>query len=65
MSDEVITTTKVFDRGKTTIPSEIRVAMSLSDGDKLVWKRSRLNRYFIEKVVSAGRGVRFTTPDQR
>ena len=65
MSDEVITTTKVFDRGKTTIPAEIRVAMKLSDGDKLVWKRSNLNRYFIEKVISTGMGVRFTAPNPR
>ncbi len=65
MSDEVIATTKVFDRGKTTIPSEIRRRMNLSDGDKLVWKRDNLGRYFIDKAIRRERGVRFSIPDHR
>ena len=65
MSDEIIATTKVFDRGKTTIPFEIRVGISISDGDKLVWKRNNLGRYFIEKAIKSGKGIRFTVPDPR
>ena len=65
MSDEVIATTKVFDRGKTTIPSEIRGDMGLSDGDKLVWKRDNLGRYFIEAVVKRGKGARFIVTGPR
>ena len=63
MSDEVIATTKVFDRGKTTIPSEIRKKMDLSDGDKLVWNRDNLGRYFIQKATKGGKGARFTVTE--
>lgn len=59
MSDEVIATTKVFDRGKTTIPSEMRGTMEISDGDKIVWLRDNNGRYYVEKVKRTISGVRF------
>lgn len=65
MSDEVIATTKVFDRGKTTIPSEIRLEMGIVDKDKLVWKRDNSGRYFIEKATKRGREARFTVTEPR
>ncbi len=65
MSDEVIATTKVVDRGKTTIPVEMRGAMNLSDGDKLVWKRNSGGRYYVEKVRRTVNGVRFQVTERR
>jgi bifunctional DNA-binding transcriptional regulator/antitoxin component of YhaV-PrlF toxin-antitoxin module len=37
-TERTIDISKVFDRGKTQIPSDVRKIMCLKDGDKLVWK---------------------------
>jgi bifunctional DNA-binding transcriptional regulator/antitoxin component of YhaV-PrlF toxin-antitoxin module len=37
-TERTIDISKVFDRGKTQIPSDVRKIMSLKDGDKIVWK---------------------------
>ncbi len=33
----IIAVTKVFGRGKTQIPSEVRKLLDLRDGDRVVW----------------------------
>ncbi len=37
-STAIIDVSKVFDRGKTQIPSDVRKIMGIKDGSKIVWK---------------------------
>jgi len=37
-TESIIDVSKVFDRGKTQIPSDVRKILGLKDGDKIVWK---------------------------
>lgn len=37
-TESTIDVSKVFDRGKTQIPVDVRKMLGLKDGDKLVWK---------------------------
>jgi bifunctional DNA-binding transcriptional regulator/antitoxin component of YhaV-PrlF toxin-antitoxin module len=32
-----IAVSKIFDRGKTVVPAEVRKALNVVDGDRLVW----------------------------
>jgi len=34
---EIIAVSKIFQRGKTVIPSEVRLKLNISDGNKIVW----------------------------
>lgn len=60
ISEEVVATTKVFDRGKTTLPSEIRRALGVVDGDKVAWIKDSSDRYYVENARK--RGVRYPKP---
>jgi len=37
-TESTIDVSKVFDRGKTQIPSDVRRFLGLKDGNKIVWK---------------------------
>jgi len=37
-TERTIDISKVFDRGKTQVPSDVRKLLGLKDGDKIVWK---------------------------
>jgi len=51
--DEVnVAISKIFDRGKTVIPSEIRKKLGVTDGDKLVWVEDAAGRVYVEGVKS-------------
>lgn len=36
-SDKVFAVSKIFQHGKTQIPRDVRHALRLKDGDKLIW----------------------------
>ena len=36
-TEEIRATSKVFQRGKTQVPSEVRRSLGVKDGDTLVW----------------------------
>ncbi len=46
-TESTIDVSKVFDRGKTQIPSDVRKLLVLKDGDKIVWKLEN-GRVFVE-----------------
>lgn len=54
LSDEFVTTSKIFDRGKTTVPSEVRRALGVSDGDKIAWMRDSSGRFYVENTKKKG-----------
>jgi len=37
-TDSTVDVSRVFGRGKTVIPSDVRKLLGLKDGDKIVWK---------------------------
>lgn len=37
-TESIVDVSKVFGRGKTQIPSDVRKTLGLKDGDKIVWK---------------------------
>ena len=42
-------TSKIFQGGKTVIPTEVRMKMNLADGDRLVWIREE-TRWIVENA---------------
>ena len=46
-TESTIDVSKVFDRGKTQIPSDVRKLLVLKDGVKIVWKLEN-GRVFVE-----------------
>jgi len=53
LEDEVnVAVSKIFDRGKTVIPSEIRRKLGVADGDKLVWVEDSTGRVYVDGVKS-------------
>jgi len=47
--ERVVAVTKVFNRGQTHIPSDIRRELKLKDGDKVVWVEEN-GRFFLKKA---------------
>lgn len=37
-TESIVDVSKVFGRGKTQIPADVRKMLGLKDGDKIVWK---------------------------
>lgn len=37
-TESTVDVSRVFDRGKTQIPSDVRKILGLKDGNKIVWK---------------------------
>lgn len=51
MSDpyaKVIDTSKLFQKGKTQVPEEVRKMLKVADGDKLVWILGASDKVFVE-----------------
>lgn len=48
--ENVLDQSKVFQRGKTQIPKDVRKALHLEDGDKIIWY-SENNRIWLEKAM--------------
>lgn len=44
----ILAISRLFQYGKTQIPRDVRVALRLNDGDKIIWY-SEENRIYIEK----------------
>jgi len=51
----VIAVTKIFDRGKSIIPAEVRRRLAVDDGDKFVWLEDPSGRIYIEASKQRGR----------
>jgi AbrB family looped-hinge helix DNA binding protein len=47
--ERVVAVTKVFNRGQTYIPADIRKRLGLKDGDKVVWIEEN-GRFFLKKA---------------
>lgn len=58
--DEVVNSTKIFDRGKTTVPAEIRRLLEIKDGDRILWIMDSSNRVYVESAMR--RGIRYPKP---
>jgi bifunctional DNA-binding transcriptional regulator/antitoxin component of YhaV-PrlF toxin-antitoxin module len=43
-----VATSKIFQKGKTQVPSQIREELNLKDGDTLVWMKSG-ERYVVDR----------------
>jgi bifunctional DNA-binding transcriptional regulator/antitoxin component of YhaV-PrlF toxin-antitoxin module len=37
LAGKIVATSKIFQRGKTQVPSQVRKDLGLQDGDTLVW----------------------------
>jgi bifunctional DNA-binding transcriptional regulator/antitoxin component of YhaV-PrlF toxin-antitoxin module len=37
LAGQIVATSKIFQRGKTQVPSQVRKDLGLKDGDTLVW----------------------------
>ena len=48
MDNQVIGVSKLFARGRTVVPSEVRKQLKVMDGDRLVWIRSGTGRISVE-----------------
>lgn len=49
----------VYGKGRMQIPSEVRRELQISDGDKIVWKRDLMGKFFIEKAELKREGGRY------
>lgn len=54
---DIVALSKVFQRGKTVIPSEVRALLKVEDGDRIVWRYNKLNRSIYIKIEDE---VRYT-----
>lgn len=57
---DIVAVSKVFQIGKTVIPSEVRLILGVSDGDKVVWRWDK-SRGIIYIQVNDKKKVRFQT----
>ena len=57
---DIVAVSKVFQTGKTVIPSEVRLILGVSDGDKVVWRWDK-PRGIIYIQVNDQKKVRFQT----
>lgn len=51
----VIDVSRVFQKGKTQVPEEVRKMLHVADGDKLVWIESNDGKIIIEASKRRGR----------
>lgn len=47
MTEEIIAISKVFQKGKVQVPSDVRKMLGIKDGRKLVWKLKE-GKIFVE-----------------
>jgi bifunctional DNA-binding transcriptional regulator/antitoxin component of YhaV-PrlF toxin-antitoxin module len=48
VAEQIVATSKIFQKGKTQVPSQVRKELDLKDGDTLVWIKSG-KRYMVER----------------
>ena len=48
LTEQIVATSKIFQKGKTQVPSQVRKELDLKDGDTLVWIKIG-ERYAIER----------------
>lgn len=48
MKEQIVATSKVFQKGKTQIPSQVRRELDLKDGDIIVWIKMG-ERFMVER----------------
>jgi bifunctional DNA-binding transcriptional regulator/antitoxin component of YhaV-PrlF toxin-antitoxin module len=51
-----IAVSKIFDRGKTVVPAEVRKALNVVDGDRLVWIMEAVTKRIYIKPSKTLRG---------
>ena len=51
MAEQIVATSKIFQKGKTQVPSQVRKELDLKDGDTLVWIKIG-ERYAVERSLS-------------
>ena len=51
----VIEVSKLFQKGKTQVPDEVRKLLKLEDGDKLVWYETNDGKILVEGSKRRGR----------
>jgi len=47
--ETILSVSKIFQYGKTTIPKEVRVRLDIGDGDKLVWSLDDVGSIMVSK----------------
>jgi len=57
---DIVDISRVFQRGKTVIPSGVRSLLGISDGDKVVWRYDKLKNIIYIQVKDL---VRFKVTD--
>ena len=57
---DIVDISRVFQRGKTVIPSDVRSLLGISDGDKVVWRYDKLKNIIYIQVKDL---VRFKVTD--
>jgi len=50
VSTEILAVSRVFQRGKTQVPKEVRKALGVNDGDNLVWRLDDDGRIFLKRL---------------
>jgi bifunctional DNA-binding transcriptional regulator/antitoxin component of YhaV-PrlF toxin-antitoxin module len=48
VAEQIVATSKIFQKGKTQVPSQVRKELDLKDGDTLVWIKLG-ERYAVER----------------
>jgi len=56
---DIVAISKVFQKGKTVIPSEVRLILDVSDGDKIVWRHDKVGK-IIYIQITGEKLVRYT-----
>lgn len=47
--ETILSVSKIFQYGKTTIPKEVRLRLDIRDGDKLVWSLDDVGSIMVSK----------------
>jgi len=47
--ETILSVSKIFQYGKTTIPKEVRLRLDIGDGDKLVWSLDDVGSIMVSK----------------
>jgi bifunctional DNA-binding transcriptional regulator/antitoxin component of YhaV-PrlF toxin-antitoxin module len=55
----IVAISRVFQKGKTVIPSEVRRLLGVSDGDKILWRYDKV-RGIVYIQITGGKQVRYT-----
>jgi len=56
---DIVAISRVFQKGKTVIPSEVRSLLGVSDGHKILWRHDKV-RGIIYIQITGGKPVRYT-----